>query len=1381
MPFFEKNIKSWLHRPFALAACGGFIFVALLTIAGGWFSTQLMWQTTVRAEAHRQALRVRRAIFRESRIEEAFIDPASPAAAAVFQKLKAKEFFREEEGVVAVHIWDRKGRLAWSSREQMMEKGLVKKIPAGVRRGEIAYSFNALGHELLGAGAKAPSFLEAIVPLWWRPRTPDASPDLYIEIYANPDFLIKDFRDHKARIWILSIALGAAGYLFLLGLIWLLNRQWMRGARQEERLAVSRRIAAATASILEPEELFQKIVQEVRKLIPCDRCLVGTYDYAASRFNVWHVESDVVVGGVSSQLRVEQGNLLGGIYEKNDPFLDIPDLQKSPLARAQELAATGLRSLLAVPVLRGGETIAHIGVSSTRAGAFSEEHRDLLLSIAGQIGPALRNAALFHTAETRARRLETLHSLTQTITENMEISELLDRVAEAAAKLLDAEHARIFMMDDWREYLILKACYGGDPPPLTPEMRISLGQSITGWALQEMRPKIVVDAVNDPRWERVSWEWAPDEEFRAFLVHPISYPGGVLGSINVMSRKPGYFTREDLTLLGTFAGHAAIAIHNARLHEEAKKQIAKLESLQKSAQALTTELQLSDLLKRIDEESAKLLGANGSVFITRDSGSEDVQFVYSRGISKSHQTRMYENFDQTLSAQVLKTKRPDYISDTRSDPRYPFSSRIPQVEGFRSLLVSPLMDKGEAFGVLNFFWEDRRLFSQGDIALAQAFADQAAVAIQNARLHEEMRRNRDFLHSVVGDTSDPVVISDADQKVIFWNTGAEQLYGYAPEEVLGQHVEFVVTERERESVYKYGRHVRQTGETAVFDVHTLTKDGREIPVSVTLSPVKQEDGSVMAVSAIHKDMTERIESERALRMSEERFRKFIEFAADALFVHKGDGKFVDVNQKACDSLGYTREELLSFSIFDIEMKAGTEERMERWGKMLPGDTVTFEGIHQRKDGTTFPVEVHLGTFELGDERYFLALARDISARKRDEEALRLAKEEAEAANRAKSDFLSNVSHELRTPLTSVVGFSEILMMNPKNEKGERLISLIHQSGKHLTRLIDDLLDFDRIEAGKVRLTLDEVSINELVGGAIDSRRPSLPEGLLIETELDPDCGAVTCDPTRINQVISNLLDNAVKFSPDGGAIRIRTRQRAGEILVSVEDEGIGIASGEIEKVFDRFRQLQLGHRRSGEGLGLGLSIVRALLRMHGGRIWLESKLGCGSTFTFTLPKKMAAEDGGASPAGSRKDDALVPRLFEPWADVSVLVVDDTEITHEYMQALLKSASKIYSAYNGEEALKMVRAERPDLILMDLRMPVMDGFEAIEKLKADPLTADIPIIAVTAQAVEEDRARVFSAGAEGFVTKPVNISLFRDTMENVFASKRQKAYGKKGKS
>jgi signal transduction histidine kinase len=393
------------------------------------------------------------------------------------------------------------------------------------------------------------------------------------------------------------------------------------------------------------------------------------------------------------------------------------------------------------------------------------------------------------------------------------------------------------------------------------------------------------------------------------------------------------------------------------------------------------------------------------------------------------------------------------------------------------------------------------------------------------------------------------------------------------------------------------------------------------------------------------------------------------------------------------------------------------------------------------------------------------LIQRLEDRKKTEEELRSAKDAAEAANRAKSEFLSNMSHELRSPLNAVVGFSDIILMRHPEGEITRLAEKIKDSGEYLTRLIEDLLDFDRIEARKVRLDLASVVINDLVESFVNHRRSDLPGSFGLEWELDPACGEIMCDTTRINQVLTNLFDNAVKYSPDGGSIRVRTRAQPAEVWISVEDEGIGLNPDEQMRIFERFQQLESGYTRRSGGLGIGLSLVRVLLELHGGDIWVESEKGKGSTFVFALPGAKGANSDLQSPGTC---EARRNAAQEPWANKNILVADDIEHYHEYMRLLMSSATNVHSAYNGIEAIETAKNERPDIILMDLRMPVLDGFDAIDRLKNDPATEGIPIVAVTAQAIKEDKAMSFEAGADGFVTKPIDLEVFRKEVFKVLA-------------
>ncbi len=220
-----------------------------------------------------------------------------------------------------------------------------------------------------------------------------------------------------------------------------------------------------------------------------------------------------------------------------------------------------------------------------------------------------------------------------------------------------------------------------------------------------------------------------------------------------------------------------------------------------------------------------------------------------------------------------------------------------------------------------------------------------------------------------------------------------------------------------------------------------------------------------------------------------------------------------------------------------------------------------------------------------------------------------------------------------------------------------------------------------------------------------------------------------------------------------------------EVWIAVQDQGMGITPNEKSIIFERFRQLESGYKRSSGGLGIGLSLVRKLAELHGGRVWVESQKGKGSTFSFALPRP--SQKSGATVDSARGSKASAVEA-EPWDGKKILIVDDVDHYHEYLKLLMRTAAEVVSACNGNEGFDMARRERPDLILMDLRMPVLDGFESISFLKGDPETRDIPIVAVTAQAMTEDKERCFQAGADAFVTKPIDLDIFRNTLKKIFS-------------
>ncbi|MDA1000840.1 MAG: GAF domain-containing protein [bacterium] len=969
-----------------------------------------------------------------------------------------------------------------------------------------------------------------------------------------------------------------------------------------KQFALVGKIAEAAGSPLEPGELFKKIAQEIRTVIPCERFVIARTNEKANRYQYLHIESDVDLpalvtpDALFSRFRLDdpKGFFLE-VYETNT-LKNCPDIREIDLEPAQEMAKVGFRSALFVPILREGKAFAHFGLASRKVGTFTREHEDLITIVAQHLGPAIRNATLYQSAEQRSFRLNTLAKIHQKISESLSLKDTLESIAQAAVTLLDADHSRIFLCDEAKNELQLQAFAGPIP--------------------------------------------YPEEEGRTFRL------------------------------------------------------------------------------------------------------------------------------DETLAGKTFRSEKP-YITHNIQDEPVVRTRKWARKHGIHAFMGYPLRSSGRTIGIINCTSRNRDQFLDEDVDVLAAFAAQAAIAIENAQLHEKEKTSRSFFQSVVGDSADAIIITDLERKIIFWNSGAENLYHWQGIEMLGKSPAVIVPERELlMSAEKYHK-VRSEGVSLTFEMHYRRKDDVEVPVLITLSPVKNIEGKIIAVTGFHKDLSSARQAADALRESEEKFRSLVESAPDALFVSDSEGKFVDVNRRACDSLGYTREELLAMRISDIEIKYPFDKIREKRAARPFGTTETLDGVHKRKDGSTFPIEVHARNFELAGRVVALSIVRDVSEQKRSEEVLRLAKEEAEKANLAKSEFLSNLSHELRSPLNAVIGFSDLLELTLGDNPNIKYALKIKESGNQLVHLIDDLLHLDRIETGKVILELHRTTINALVSSIGDSRRDHLPEHFTLETKLDAACGEVRCDSARVTQILTNLIDNAIKYSPEGGAIHLRTKAKESEIWISVEDDGVGIPVEKREVIFERFRQIKSETGGHAGGLGIGLGIVKKLVEFHGGRIWLESQPGKGSVFTFSLPLDTAEEHIPLPLPG--RDSSENAWDNEPWAKKSVLVVDDHQHLHEYMRLLMRSARNVLSAFDGEAGIQMARSEQPDIVIMDLRMPVMNGLEATRILKADAETRDIPIIAVSAQAMPEDRESCFSAGATGFVSKPVDIALLRKELTRALST------------
>ncbi|HEX8424124.1 MAG TPA: ATP-binding protein, partial [Pyrinomonadaceae bacterium] len=386
------------------------------------------------------------------------------------------------------------------------------------------------------------------------------------------------------------------------------------------------------------------------------------------------------------------------------------------------------------------------------------------------------------------------------------------------------------------------------------------------------------------------------------------------------------------------------------------------------------------------------------------------------------------------------------------------------------------------------------------------------------------------------------------------------------------------------------------------------------------------------------------------------------------------------------------------------------------------------------------------------------------AQKRAQEERALLLAEAEAANRTKDEFLATMSHELRTPMTAILGWAQLLRSNTLKESDfAHALEIVERNARAQTKLIDDLLDISRIITGKLRLDVRVVDLAAVIEAVVDSLRPTAEvRSIRLQPLIDPQAGPVSGDTDRLQQVVWNLVSNAIKFTPKGGRVQVMLARVNSQVEITVSDTGKGISAEFLPHVFDRFRQADGSTTRMQGGLGLGLSIVRQLVELHGGTVNVESDgEGQGATFIVQLPSMVTRMDD-ADVAGRRRHPAAVgdASLFDcppSLAGLVVLVVDDEADTRGLLRKVLEGCgSEVITATSAEEALAAVKRARPDVLISDIGMPEEDGYELIGKMRAlETGTGDrIPAIALTAYARVEDRVRALTAGFQVHVPKPV---------------------------
>lgn len=635
---------------------------------------------------------------------------------------------------------------------------------------------------------------------------------------------------------------------------------------------------------------------------------------------------------------------------------------------------------------------------------------------------------------------------------------------------------------------------------------------------------------------------------------------------------------------------------------------------------------------------------------------------------------------------------------------------------------------------------------------------------------------------IVRDVKDyAIFLLDLHGYVVTWNSGAREIKGYEAEEILGQHFSrFYPEEAIARGWPQYELEVAAREGRFEDEGWRLRKDGTRLWANVVITALKDSTGKLLGYAKITRDLTERKRHEEELRQSDERFRLLIEGVRDyAIFMLDPKGRVATWNPGAQHISGYAADEIVGqhFSRFypaDAVARKWPDQELEI---ARAEGRYEEEGWRVRKDGSFFWANVVITALRdrEGSIYGFAKVTRDLTERKQSEERLRESNVELERrveartaqlnesnealreANRRKDEFLAILAHELRNPLAPLrSGLDLLKYAGDDRETVEETRSIMEQQLAQMVRLIEDLLEISRLNQGKLRLRKERMDLAAAVRSAVQSIQPMVDEaGQRLTVDVPKEPITLYADPVRISQIVSNLLSNASKYSEQGDRIVVTVSRQADEGVVSVRDEGIGISPVHLPRLFEMFSQVDSTLERSKGGLGIGLALVRGLVEMHQGSVAAHSDgPGTGSEFVVSLPLARSAERTAESSGADGDADRS--------SKCRILVADDNKVAVDILsKALTLMGYEVFTAYDGVEALEKAEAFQPRLVLLDIGMPRMNGYETARKIRTQAWGQEMTLVAVTGWGQEDDKRRAAEAGFDRHVTKPIELETIRN--------------------
>jgi PAS domain S-box-containing protein len=1017
--------------------------------------------------------------------------------------------------------------------------------------------------------------------------------------------------------------------------------------RALDRERVVARISKKVRSELNLASLLEVAVAETAAALEVDRCFVrlGGPGESMPIASEWTADGLPPIGGLAaalpaSNLAARERTTIAVANVLTDARLD-----DAGLGGREALASLGTRAALTTPIVVFESLVGVLAVHRSRPGSWPDADVALLEAVAHELGLAVHTARLLEENARRLRQHESLVGAAHAVAAELRLDTVLQRLVDVVADLLGGEAAHCYLLDEHRGVLRCAAVHGLPQDLVGFEFDASAG--LSGQAIQSGR----VERAGG--YSASIGEPVPHEVYRGFasaIVAPISTGDGVRGILGVGSRRPDRFDEADVEVIEAFAGLAGLALHNAEAFEERGRQARVQRGFYRIASVLAEPLSLTETVNAVAQAAADALGGSfAAVLMPRGSVLE---LASTQGLPETLSAALGQSpplLDSAL-ASALEDGRPLASPDVRSDSRFGEAWRELAVRaGYRGLLAAPVAAPREESGTglaLVFFEEPRRL-DDDDLELARHLAGAARGAFERSALYEEERAARSLAQelartgALLATELDPAAVVDevVRQAPLLVNAEACAIRVVEDEELVITAVE---AEEGGEELLgaRSSATIRLSGDVVQSRSPVAIEDASEDERLVEADPVLQEgyvgflgvpliapEGAAHGVLAVYSRRPRRwrrdeIEALTALaanasaalsnaelyqRVAVEKERSFaiLTNIADGIVAVDREGTVVSWNRAAEQITGVPAHEALGRTPYQV------------LGRDL-----------QSEDEA--PVGDRLVTIPRGQEEVSLSLTEAVMRDPAGAVAGRIFAfrdiSSEHLVEQMKSDFVSTVSEEIRRPLTSIYGFAETLLRQDVlfgEEERRTFLSYIASESARLTQIVDALLNVARLDTNDLEMNLVPTDVVAMVGEVVDTLQRAdsgVNNGHRFVVDVPGEPLPAQADPERLRQVLQNLMDNAVKFSPDGGTVTVTARRRAATVEISVVDEGIGIPAGEQKRIFQKFYRADSAPSRQGiGGAGLGLFIARGLVAAMGGRMWVSSREGEGASFAFELP------------------------------------------------------------------------------------------------------------------------------------------------------------------